>query len=135
MKILFVGARAWDDSASVRTILNEIAGNGPVHLVVAYETRGSEAYAAEWARQRAKTRRTFVDVVKAGKTFGESIPERRPRRDAYMVNLGGYDVVVILNRKTRNTSDRTIEVARRAEQLGIPVKTFDYQETVGVDPA
>ena len=133
MKILFAANRTWDDQPSVWAILDEIAGNEPVHLVLGFETRGAEFYAAEWAKQRAKLRRTFVDVIRAGKSFGDSVSERRPRRDAYMVDLGGYDVAVILSRPVRSghaTSARPLEVARLAEKAGIPVDIREYKQEV-----
>lgn len=130
MKILFVGSRAWDDEPSVWRILDEAAGNEPVHLVVGYETRGSDFFAARWAGERVRLRRTFIDVVRAGKSFGDNNTVRKSRRDEYMVSLGGYDVAVILHRATHNTSRRPLDVGLKAERAGIPVAMYDYDQTV-----
>lgn len=127
MKILFAANRAWSDTASVSAILDSIAGDEPVHLVVGAETRGPEAYAVEWARQRGKLRRTFIDVVRAGKEFGPDRAQWKLRRDAHMVKVGGYDVAVIL---TRTESTRTDRIVRLVEEAGIPVKIFDFDQTV-----
>lgn len=135
MKILFAATRRWSDTESVEAILNSIAGDEPVHVVVAGEApRGPEHYVQQWARQRAKVRRTFIDVMKAGKQYGP-VAERSqwvPRRDAHMVKIGGYDLAVILRRKpnTRSNTSRPDDVARMAEEVGIPVKIFDYEQAV-----
>lgn len=135
MKILFAASRTWSDTESVAAILNSIVGDGPVHLVVGAETRGPEAYVVEWARKRAKLRRTFIDVIRAGREFGP-MSEREQwimRRDAHMVKVGGYDAVVLLSRKLvrqkKETSRRLGDIARMADEAGIPVKFFDYDET------
>lgn len=135
MKILFVATRRWDDDESVATILNSIVGNEPVHLVVASETRGGpEQYVVQWAKQRAKVRRTFIDVMKADKQYGPNTERSQwvQRRDAQMVKTGGYDVAVILRRKrnTRSNTTRPDDIARMAEEAGIPVKIFDFEQTV-----
>lgn len=133
MKILFAATRAWTDDASVAAILDSIVGNEPVHIVVGAETRGPEAYVVEWVKQRNKVRRTYIDVVKAGKEFG-TMAERslwKDRRDAYMVKAGGYDVAVILSRHMPwSKSTRLDDMARLLEEAGVAVKRFDYDQTV-----
>lgn len=80
----------------------------------------------EWARQRAKVRRTFIDVMKAGKEYGTDRSQWKPRRDAHMVRIGGYSAVIILHRKVETESTRLADIARMADEAGIPVKFFDY---------
>lgn len=132
MKILFAASRTWPGDETVATILDSIVGDGPVHLVVASETAGPEAYVVQWAKRRAKVRRTFIDVVKAGKEFGADRSQWKPRRDAYMVQLGGYDVAVVLTRISKHAkSTRLDDLVRMAEEAGIAVKKFDYKLGAG----
>lgn len=135
MKILFAATRRWTDTASVEAILNSIVGDEPVHIVVAAETRGGpEQHVVQWAKQRAKLRRTFIDVMPVGKEYGPNAERSQwgPRRDAHMVKIGGYDLAVILRRKpnTASNTNRGNDLARMAEEAGIPVKVFDYEQTV-----
>lgn len=130
MKILFAATRSWDDEAAVSTILDEVTGIEPVHIVTGYETRGPEAWVVDWARRRARRGvRTFIDVLKADKSFGMVVSERRPRRDAHMISMGGYDLAIILNRKTHNGSDRPMQVAEQAEDAGIKTLIYYYGRT------
>lgn len=140
MKILFAANRSWDDEQAVSTILNEIAGSEPVHIVAAYETRGPEAYVAAWVRQRAKLRRTSFDHIKASKHFtdgptsldkvGTTMPERRARRDDYMISLD-YDLAVVLFRPYKGSAvfGRPLEIARRASGRGIKTLVYRYDNT------
>lgn len=135
MKILFAATRSWDDQGATSAILNEVTGSEPVHIVSAYETRGPEAYVAEWVRKRAKLRRTSLDHVKASKQFtsgplsldkvGTTLPERRNRRDDFMIKLGGYDLALVLYRPGRLSSPRPLEIARRAEAIGIKALVYE----------
>lgn len=142
MKILFVASRSWDDELAVSTILDEAVGSAPVEIVCGYETRGPEAYIAEWVRKRARLRRTSLDRVKAGKQFtsgptsldkiGTTLPERKARRDEYMVTVGGYDLAISLYRTYRRGpggSKRPLEIANRAVDLGIKTLLYDYDNT------
>lgn len=128
MKILFAATRSWPDLAAVAKILDSIAGDGPVHVVLGYETRGPEAYVPEWARQRAKLRRTAIDVLTAGKQYGPDRSQWRARRDAHMVKLGGYDIAVILKHSGREQSTRLDDLADLARGAGIPVMMVDYRK-------
>lgn len=128
MKILFAATRSWDDQQAVSKALDEVTGIQPVHIVTGYETRGPEAWVVDWAKQRARRgTRTYIDVLKADKSFGPVISERRPRRDAHMINMGGYDVAMIFYRQMRNVSDRPIEIARLTEAAGIKTLVYDYK--------
>lgn len=133
MKILFAGSMGWDDEASVHKVLDDIAGDQPVHLVLAYDVRGADLFAHQWAGERAKHRRTFIDVYRASKSFGQVRGEWVSRRDEYMVNLGGYDVAVICQRRAKTNgekaSQRALRVAQLAEQAGIDVALYNYEET------
>lgn len=129
MKILFAATRAWHGDDKVAAVLDSIAGDEPVHIVVGADTRGPEAFVVEWAKRRARIRRTFVDVMKAGKEYGQDRSQWKSRRDAHMVRLGGYDVAVILVRHIDSSkSTRLDDLARLAEAAGIAVKKFDYNE-------
>lgn len=131
MKILFAATRAWDDLGSVATILDSIVGDAPVHIVTGAETRGPEAFVVEWARQRARLRRTSIDVLKAGKEYGSDRAQWKPRRDAHMVRQGGYDAAVILSRVVDSSkSTRLDDLATMAAEAGIDVQRFDYDATV-----
>lgn len=131
MKILFAATRSWYDLGSVATILDSIVGDKPVHIVSGADTRGPEAFVVEWVRRRARLRRTSIDVLKAGKEFGADRSQWKPRRDAHMVKLGGYDAAVILSRvNASSTSTRIDDLARMAAEAGIEVKRFDYDATV-----
>lgn len=135
MKILFAATRRWTDTASVEAILNSIVGDEPVHVVVAAETRGGpEEYVVKWARQRAKLRRTFIDVMPTGKEYGPNAERSQwvQRRDAHMMKIGGYDLAVVFRRKanTGSNTTRPDDIARMAEEAGIPVKVFDYEQVV-----
>lgn len=137
MKILFAATRSWDDELAVSTILDEVAGSETVHIVSAYETRGPEAYVAEWVRQRARVRRTSFDHIKASKQFtagptsldkvGTTLPERRARRDDYMLSLD-HDLAVVLYRpyKGKAVFGRPLEIARRAAERGIKTLVYRY---------
>lgn len=140
MKILFAASRSWDDGSAVFAILDEVTGSDPVHIVSAYETRGAEAHVAEWVRQRARLRRTSIDHIKASKHFsdgptsldkvGTTMPERRARRDDYMLSLD-HDLCVVLYRpyKGKAVFGRPLEIAHRAADLGIKTHLYRYDNT------
>lgn len=138
MKILFAASRSWDDYPAVAEILDEITGTEPVHIAAAYETRGAEAYAAEWVRERARLRRTSIDRIKAGKHFsdgptsldkvGTTLPERRARRDDHLLSLD-HDLCVVLYRWSRVGSTRPLDIVHRAVDLGIPTHLYRYDNT------
>lgn len=135
MKILFAASRSWDDYPAVSAILDEVVGTEPVHIVAAYETRGAEAYAAEWVRERARLRRSSMDRIKAGKQFsdgptsldkvGTTLPERRARRDDHLLSLT-YDMCIVLYRWSRVGSTRPLDIAHRATDLGIETRLYRY---------
>lgn len=140
VKILFAASRSWDDHPAVSAILDEVTGSDSVHIVSAYETRGAEAYAAEWVRERARLRRTSIDRIKAGKQFsdgptsldkvGTTMPERRARRDDYMLSLD-HDLCVVLYRPYKGGAvyGRPLEIAQRAHERGIKTLVYRYNNT------
>lgn len=139
MKILFAASRSWDDELAVSTILDEIVGTEPVHIVTAYEARGPEAYVAEWVRKRARLRRTSIDRIKASKHFsdgptsldkvGTTLPERRARRDDHMIRLD-HDLAIVFYRPyRRGVFERPLQIGRRASERGIKTLVYRYDNT------
>lgn len=110
MRVLVCGGRRYSDVGRVRQVLDTLAAQAPVAVVLHGCAGGADSLAGQWARSRGVPEARFpADWDKHGKGAG-------PIRNQQMLDEGKPDVVVAFPGGT-GTADMT----RRARGAGVRV--------------